>query len=156
MKDRLKTLTLIFLIIVIASLLTWLSYIIIVDKNIKEANSNIVNNEIATNINETETASSSVRENKIEKTDEKDEKKIETQEIKNNEEAEKEKVENQTNEEKAINAVKKAWGSEQGVYFASMGIDANGRYIVSVNDSATSVVYGWYSVDIDTGEVKAQ
>ena len=153
MKDRLKTLTLIFLIIVIAILLTWISYIIIVDKNIKEAKSNIVNNEITTNVNKTVKASSNVKENKIEKTDEK---KIETQEIENNEEAKKEKVENQTNEEKAINAVKKAWGSEQGVYFASMGIDANGRYIVSVNDSATSAVYGWYSVDIDTGEVKAQ
>lgn len=153
MKDRLKTLTLIFLIIVIAILLTWISYIIIVDKNIKEAKSNIVNNEITTNVNKTVKASSNAKENKIEKTDEK---KIETQEIENNEEAKKEKVENQTNEEKAINAVKKAWGSEQGVYFASMGIDANGRYIVSVNDSATSAVYGWYSVDIDTGEVKAQ
>lgn len=153
MKERLKTITLIFLIIVIAILLTWISYIIIVDKNIKEAKSNIVNNEITTNVNETETASSNVKENKIEKTDEN---KTETQEIKNNEEAKKEEVENQTNEEKAINAVKRAWGSEQGVYFASMGIDANGRYIVSVNDSATSVVYGWYSVDIDTGEVKAQ
>lgn len=153
MKDRLKTLTLIFLIIVIAILLTWISYIIIVDKNIKEAKSNIVNNEITTNVNKTVKASSNVKENKIEKTDEK---KIETQEIENNGETKKEEVENQTNEEKAINAVKKAWGSEQGVYFASMGIDANGRYIVSVNDSATSVVYGWYSVDIDTGEVKAQ
>ena len=153
MKDRLKTLTLIFLIIVIAILLTWISYIIIVDKNIKEAKSNIVNNEITTNVNKTVKASSNVKENKIEK---KDEKKIETQEIENNGETKKEEVENQTNEEKAINAVKKAWGSEQGVYFASMGIDANGRYIVSVNDSATSVVYGWYSVDIDTGEVKAQ
>ena len=49
-------------------------------------------------------------------------------EIENNGETKKEEVENQTNEEKAINAVKKAWGSEQGVYFASMGIDANGRY----------------------------
>ena len=153
MKDRLKTLTLIFLIIVIAILLTWISYIIIVDKNIKEAKSNIVNNEITTNVNKTVKASSNVKENKIEKTDEK---KIETQEIENNGETKKEEVENQTNEEKAINAVKRAWGSEQGVYFASMGIDANGRYIVSVNDSATSVVYGWYSVDIDTGEVKAQ
>ena len=37
-----------------------------------------------------------------------------------------------------------------------MGIDANGKYIVSVNDSATSAVYGSYSVDIETGEVKAQ
>ena len=62
----------------------------------------------------------------------------------------------ETNEEKAINAVKRTWGSEEGVYFASMGIDSKGRYIVSVNDSATSAVYGWYNVDIQTGEVNSE
>ena len=67
-----------------------------------------------------------------------------------------EKTTGQTNEEKAINAVKKVWGAEEGVYFSCMGIDANGRYIVTVNDSATSAVFGWYSVDVETGEVKAQ
>ena len=80
---------------------------------------------------------------------------------KNEEENKKEEVATEqttgeTNEEKAINAVKRTWGSEEGVYFASMGIDSKGRYIVSVNDSATSAVYGWYNVDIQTGEVNSQ
>ena len=154
MNNRLKTIILIIGIIAISTLLTWLSYFIIVDKDvINEANTNGVKNEITTNVKESEVASSNIQETKQEKKDENQNKDLEENK---KEETVKEKTSSETNEEKAINAVKKVWGVEEGVYFASMGIDANGKYIVSVNDSATSAVYGWYSVDIETGEVKAQ
>lgn len=61
-----------------------------------------------------------------------------------------------TNEEKAINIVKKNWGSEEGVYFVTMGIDAKGRYIVTVNDSSTTAIYAWYAVNLETGEFEIQ
>ena len=152
MNNKLKTIILIITIIIIAILLTWVSYFIIVDKDvIKKANTNEVKNEITANVKEKEVESSNVQENIIEKKQENNK-----SEEKNDKEIVEEKTTGQTNEEKAINAVKKVWGAEEGVYFSCMGIDANGRYIVTVNDSATSAVFGWYSVDVETGEVKAQ
>lgn len=49
-----------------------------------------------------------------------------------------------SNEEKAINIVKKDWGTTEGVYFVTMGIDASGKYIVTVNDSSTTATLAWY------------
>ena len=113
----------------------------------KEANTVANQNEVVSNVKQNELKPSNTVENKQEKIEENKPK---------NEETASEQTTGETNEEKAINAVKKTWGSEDGVYFASMGIDSKGRYIVSVNDSATSAVYGWYNVDIQTGEVNAQ
>ncbi len=60
------------------------------------------------------------------------------------------------NEEKAINIVKKDWGTTVGVYFVTMGIDASGKYIVTVNDSNTTGTLAWYSVDVTTGKFSIQ
>ena len=60
------------------------------------------------------------------------------------------------NEEKAINIVKKDWGTTDGVYFVTMGIDASGKYIVTVNDSNTTGTLAWYSVDVTTGKFSIQ
>lgn len=61
-----------------------------------------------------------------------------------------------TNEEKAIKIVKEDWDSEEGVYFSSMGIDSQGRYIVTVNDSNTTGTLAWYAVNVVTGEFEVQ
>lgn len=53
-------------------------------------------------------------------------------------------------EEKAINIVKKDWGTDNDVYFSFDGIDSNGRYIVGVRDKATTYVKYWYDVDLKT------
>lgn len=161
MKDKSKTIFIVILIIAIAAGLTWFSYEMIEPKESNESNSNITQNETTANIQENNVSSSNVQENKQEKEKEnKQESVVQTttnnSEDKKQEEVKTEKTTGETNEEKAINAVKKAWGSEEGVYFASMGIDSKGRYIVTVNDSATSAVYGWYNVNIQTGEVEAQ
>lgn len=61
-----------------------------------------------------------------------------------------------TNEEKAIKIVKEDWNSEEGVYFSTMGIDSQGRYIVTVNDSNTTGTLAWYAVNVVTGEFEVQ
>lgn len=59
-------------------------------------------------------------------------------------------------EEKAINLVKKEWGNTKGVYVSCMGIDNDGKYTISVNDSKTTRVLAFYTVDVDKGTVKEQ
>ena len=58
----------------------------------------------------------------------------------------------QTEEEKVIELVKEAYGTEQGVTFNIANKDGN-IYNVSVNDSSTTAVIAWYNVDISTGTV---
>lgn len=52
-------------------------------------------------------------------------------------------------EERAISLVKQEWGDEDGVYFVNESIDSQGRYIVSVRDSATTNALDYYTVDVD-------
>ena len=159
MKDKSKTIFLVILIIAVAIGLTWFSYKYINPENTVESNTNVTKNETRANIEENNVSASNVQENKQEnenKQESTNKENINEKENNNKEEDTTPKTTGESNEEKAINAVKKAWGSEEGVYFASMGIDAKGRYIVTVNDSSTSSVYAWYNVNIQTGEVEAQ
>ncbi|MBR1802828.1 MAG: hypothetical protein IJ777_02510 [Clostridia bacterium] len=61
-------------------------------------------------------------------------------------------------EKKAIELVKKEWekemGNLSGVSFNNIGIQSDGKYRVSVNDSKTTRVLQFYIVDVDTGVVK--
>lgn len=59
-------------------------------------------------------------------------------------------------EEKAIQIAKKDFGTESGVYYSNMGIDAQGRYIVTVNVSSTTEVIQWYYIDVTTGKFEKQ
>ena len=61
-----------------------------------------------------------------------------------------------TREEKAVELVKKEWGSTDGVYFSNESIDAQGRYIVSVRDKMTTTSLAFYLVDIDKQLVTQQ
>ena len=85
---------------------------------------------------------------------------IETNEITNSELSNEIDNENHSNsvtskEEKAIQLVKDEWGSTDGVYFSNMGIDSNGRYIVSVNRKDTTTI-AFFTVDVNTGLVTRQ
>lgn len=61
-------------------------------------------------------------------------------------------------EKKAIELVKeewkKEWGNLSGVSFHNIGIQSDGKYRVSVNNSKTTEVLQFYIVDVDTGVVK--
>ena len=61
----------------------------------------------------------------------------------------------QTMEEKVIELVKNQYGTDQGVSFNIANVDGN-MYYVSVNDTATTAVLAWYSVDISTNTVTEQ
>ncbi len=61
----------------------------------------------------------------------------------------------QTEEEKVIELVKNQYGTDQGVSFNIANKDGN-IYYVSVNDTATTAVLAWYSVDISTNTVTQQ
>lgn len=159
MKDKLKTGILIIVILIVAIIMIWCAYIIINSNDSSEIGSNITNEQ-----NEIETNSINSVKNTIEDVEENvEENNLENEvinEVNNNvtstSPTEVTKNTGATNEEKAINIVKKNWGSEEGVYFVTMGIDANGRYIVTVNDSATTAIYAWYAVNIETGEFQVQ
>lgn len=58
---------------------------------------------------------------------------------------------NNSNEEKAIELVKKEWGEDSSVYFDLAGVTSDGKYRVSVNKDTK--VLAWYIVDIASGTV---
>ena len=70
-------------------------------------------------------------------------------EIKSNNESE---VESEDDEQKAINIVKKDWGSNEGVVFTLESISSNGNYIISVRDTESRNAVAWYTVNPKTGE----
>ena len=61
-----------------------------------------------------------------------------------------------TREEKAVELVKKEWGSTDGVYFSNESVDSQGRYIVSVRDKKTTASLAFYLVDVDKQLVTQQ
>lgn len=67
--------------------------------------------------------------------------------------SEKEEDSSQNKEEKAINLVKKEWGSDDdSVYFNIANKNGN-KYTISVNSSETTEAIAWYDVDLDTEKV---
>ncbi|MBR4261081.1 MAG: zinc ribbon domain-containing protein [Clostridia bacterium] len=59
-----------------------------------------------------------------------------------------ETVEDGLDEDKAIELVKKAYGSSEGIYFKIEQINNNGTYIISVRDAETTNVLKYYTVDV--------
>ena len=58
---------------------------------------------------------------------------------------------NNSNEEKAIELVKKEWDEDDSVYFDLAGVTSDGKYRVSVNRDTR--VLAWYIVDIENETV---
>lgn len=157
MKSKIKTCIMIIVVLAVACVMTWFAYKIIVESNSpSETVSNVTSGQNEVN-------SSNEKSANVEKKDQDDvENTLEenTIESNNNEEAlntiQKNTNNGMSNEEKAISIVKKNWGSEEGVYFTTMGIDASGRFIVTVNDSSTTAIYASYAVNIETEECEVQ
>lgn len=59
----------------------------------------------------------------------------------------------ESNQEKAIEIAKKAWGEDSNVEFTFDHIDENGRYIVFVRDIETTRQIDLYTIDVEAGKV---
>ena len=164
MKENTKTTILVIAVIICAIAMTFISYKIINNDEQKEpvSSSTNVEKDIESKNEETNKTENEVLNKKEEKAEEAKEneeknkdqnKEEENDEINNVEEPKTPQVEGATNQEKAINIVKNKWGQSNDVYFAAMGIDTEGKYIISVNDSATSAVRAWCYVDVDKAEI---
>lgn len=119
------------------------------DNQTSDVSNEINQNTIANNIENT-TVENTVKE----------EKKVAEEQVTGKEEEETAKeVENtkstskQITESKALDLVKKTWGNDDSVYYTIANKDDQ-NYYVSVNDSSSTSVLAWYSVNIQTGEVK--
>lgn len=161
MNNKVKTAIIVSVILIVAIIMVWFGYKIINSNNSSETVSNITNTQNKIKLNSVEkvnTISEKVVENNEENEVSNEVNQIDNTVATNTVENTKNDIETneETNEEKAINIVKKNWGNEEGVYFVTMGIDAKGRYIVTVNDSSTTAIYAWYAVNIETGEFEIQ
>lgn len=154
MNKNIKTILLIILvIIVIAVIAIFGSDILNNNENVNETQNSIneTNQNMQIEVNETENnivneTQNNITENEVEnkQVENSIENNTTTQNVVTNETTEVLENDGASNEEKAINIVKKDWGTNEGVYFVTMGIDASGKYIVTVNDSATTATLAWY------------
>lgn len=117
------------------------------DNMINELFENIVDNEVAENgVNdktENEVAGDAEKDDNKKQENEEDATQLVTEDV-------------TTREEKAIELVKKEWGSTDGVYFSNESIDTEGRYIVSVRDKKKTTSLAFYVVDVDKQLVTEQ
>lgn len=60
---------------------------------------------------------------------------------------------NTSDEDKAKDLAKKAYGSSDGVYFKVEQVESNGVYIISVRDTETTSALEWYTINVKTGSV---
>lgn len=164
MKNKIKTGIMIIVVLLVAGVMVWFAHKIIVDSDnsseivsneknetnkVFEASENIENVDNINQESEVTTEENSAYGNHIEEEENSNQATSDNTVQKNNNTR-------ISNEDRAISIVKKNWGSEEGVYFTTMGIDSNGRYIVTVNDSSTTAVYASYAVNIETGEFEVQ
>lgn len=167
MNKNIKTILLIVLvIIVIAIIAIFGSNIVNKNENVNETQNSIneTNQNMKIEVNETEnnvvnetqnnTAENEVENKQVENNIENNN--TTTQNVVTNETTEVLQNDGASNEEKAINIVKSDWGTTENVYFVTMGIDASGKYIVTVNDSSTTATLAWYLVDVVTGKFNIQ
>lgn len=167
MNKNIKTILLIVLvIIVIAVIAIFGSNILNKNENVNETQNSIneTNQNMQIEVNETENnvvnaTQNNTTENEVE--NKQVENNIEnnnttTQNVVTNETTEVLQNDGASNEEKAISIVKSDWGTTENVYFVTMGIDASGKYIVTVNDSSTTATLAWYLVDVVTGKFDIQ
>lgn len=56
-------------------------------------------------------------------------------------------------QEKAVELVKKHWGTDNSVYFTNESVKSADEYIVAVRDKSTTEVKNYFKVNISTGTV---
>ena len=145
------------IIVIIFSLIFSISLIMILDRKdssidqnlVKIENENLVNNTVKNQITSNNTLK---KENNID-TNNINENTTSNVIGKEETNSEKEEDSSQNKEEKAINLVKKEWGSDDdSVYFNIANKNGN-KYTISVNSSETTEAIAWYDVDLDTEKV---
>lgn len=62
-------------------------------------------------------------------------------------------VSNLSPEEQAKKLAKDNWGEDNTVYFSFEEVNAEGRYVISVRDKATTRALEWLYIDIETGTI---
>lgn len=72
--------------------------------------------------------------------------------VENNTTVDKE-VSNLSPEEQAKKLAKDNWGADDTVYFSFEEVNAEGRYVISVRDKATTKALEWLYIDIETGTI---
>ena len=119
----------------------------VITNNIENSTKNELNNNDDENIikNEVNTINNIV-DNKVDNNN-----KIENN-TENKIDDENSEVQEKTDEEKAIEIVKKDYGTNANVSFKIEQINPNGTYVIRVMDSETSLVLQWYTVDPKTGK----
>lgn len=123
--------------------------------NVSNDNKNEIDrNQVISNLTNSSVNNVQEKDDEKEESEKKDNVENENNQEKTSSEVITEPVEKQ--EEKAINIAKKDFGTESGVYYSNMGIDAQGRYIVTVNVSSTTEVIQWYYIDVVTGKFEKQ
>ena len=157
MKRKSDIVTLVILIILIVALIISFGYIIIngnPDNTKNEVNNiqntsntvkNISNNNENENKNENNVTNNTVN-NTVNETVENKANNTETNDKEKNEP---DKTTEEGRRKIAENLVKEKWGTEEGVYFSTDGIDTTGKYIVNVRDINSTAVHGTYLVDIN-------
>lgn len=149
MNKNIKTILLIILIIIIIAVIAIFGCNILnknEDVNETQNSINETSQNMQSTVNETETEKNVVNEVQNNVIENKIENNVNNtiENIVTNQTTEVLENDGASNEEKAINIVKKDWGTTEGVYFVTMGIDASGKYIVTVNDSSTTATLAWY------------
>lgn len=105
----------------------------------------------ALNNQENEVINNIIENNEIVNEEENEEVNNDVEETEVNNEEESGYEANTSDEEKAIELVKKEWGEDDTVVFDLSGVTADGKYRVSVNRDTK--VLAWYIVDVETGTV---
>ncbi len=149
MNKNIKTILLIILIIIIIAVIAIFGCNILnnnEDVNETQNSINETSQNMQSTVNETETEKNVVNEVQNNVIENKVENNVNNtiENVVTNQTTEVLENDGASNEEKAINIVKKDWGTTEGVYFVTMGIDASGKYIVTVNDSSTTATLAWY------------
>jgi len=96
-----------------------------------------------------------VKENDIFKPSNKIENEVQSEaenEVEENIEESVEKDVEKTDEEKAVDLVKKEWGTDRSVSFVCTGKNSEGKYIVRVSQG--NKIIEWYIVDLENGTCK--
>ncbi len=150
MNKNVKNIIMVVVIILILFAIIWLGYDMLKSKP--------ANTDVDTNLADENTGLDNVINNLFDN--------VVTEDIVDGNDVQSENIEEQTNsvstesitskEARAIELVKKQWGSSDGVYFSNDSIDEAGRYIVSVHDSRTTGALAFYLVDVDKGLVTEQ
>lgn len=119
------------------------------NNNIIIEEDNIIENDIEVNNIEENNLENNIEENENQNIESEEKIETEKQNVSPNNDSE---LESNNDSEKAIEIVKKDWGSSDGVYFKIQEIDSNGNYVVSVNNAETTASLAWYTVNPKTGE----